>query len=46
MTDKPAAERDPETALVTEAVNQAYAQYLRVHDVAQNKQALTSRTLL
>ena len=46
MTDKPAAERDPETALVTEALNQAYAQYLRVHDVAQNKQALTSRTLL
>lgn len=46
MTDKPAAERDPETALVTEAVNQAYAQYLRVHDVAQNKQALTARTLL
>lgn len=46
MTDKPASERDPETALVTEAVNQAYAQYLRVHDVAQNKQALTARTLL
>lgn len=46
MTDKPAAERDPETALVTEAINQAYAQYLRVHDVAQNKQALTARTLL
>ncbi len=46
MTDKPAAERDPETALVTEAINQAYAQYLRVHDVAQNKQALTVRTLL
>ena len=46
MTDKPAAERDPETALVTEAVNQAYAQYLRVHDVAQNKQAITARTLL
>ncbi|MES2801778.1 MAG: dihydropteroate synthase [Bdellovibrionota bacterium] len=46
MTDKPASERDPETALVTEAVNQAYAQYLRVHDVAQNKQAITLRTLL
>lgn len=46
MTDKPAAERDPETALVTEAVNQAYAQYLRVHDVSLNKQALTTRTLL
>lgn len=46
MTNKPAAERDPETALVTEAVNQAYAQYLRVHDVAQNKQALTARTVL
>ncbi|MCM2353337.1 MAG: dihydropteroate synthase [Pseudobdellovibrio sp.] len=46
LTDKPAAERDPETALVTEAINQAYAQYLRVHNVAQNKQALTERTLL
>jgi len=46
MTDKPAAERDPETALVTEAINQAYVQYLRVHDVAQNKQALIARTLL
>ncbi|AZZ35925.1 hypothetical protein CIK05_03665 [Bdellovibrio sp. qaytius] len=46
MTDKPAHERDPETALVTEAINQAYAQYLRVHDVAQNKQAITARTLL
>lgn len=46
LTDKPAAERDPETSLVTEAINQAYAQYLRVHNVAQNKQALTERTLL
>lgn len=46
MTDKPAAERDPETALVTEVINQAYAQYLRVHSVAQNKQALVMRTQL
>lgn len=46
LTDKPAAERDPETALVTEAINQAYAQYLRVHNVAQNKQALIGRTLI
>lgn len=46
LTDKPAAERDPETAQVTEAINQAYAQYLRFHNVAQNKQALVERTIL
>lgn len=46
LTDKPASERDPETAMVTETINQAYAQYLRVHNVAQNKRALTERTLL
>lgn len=46
MTGKPPVERDPETALVTEVINQAYAQYIRVHNVAQNKQALVSRTLL
>jgi 2-amino-4-hydroxy-6-hydroxymethyldihydropteridine diphosphokinase/dihydropteroate synthase len=46
LTDKPASERDPETAMVTEAINLAYAQYLRVHNVAQNKQALVGRTQL
>lgn len=46
LTDKPASERDPETALVTEAINLAYAQYIRVHNVAQNKQALIERTKL
>lgn len=46
LTDKPAPERDPETALVTQSINQAYAQYLRVHNVALNKQALVERTTL
>lgn len=46
LTDKPAADRDPETAQVTEIINQAYAQYLRVHNVAQNKQALIERVIL
>lgn len=46
LTDRPASDRDPETALVTESINLAYAQYIRVHNVAQNKQVLTTRTLL
>ncbi len=40
VTDKPAAERDPETAKITAGLNQGYVQYLRVHNVLLNKKAL------
>jgi len=32
LTDKPAAERDAETALVTQQLNLSYVQYLRIHE--------------
>ncbi len=40
VTDRPAAERDPETAKITAGLNQGYVQYLRVHNVLLNKKAL------
>lgn len=40
LTDKLAKDRDPETALVTQDLNQAYVQYLRLHDLASQKPAL------
>lgn len=40
FSDRPAAERDPETALVTRELNLAYVQYLRVHDVSSQAAAL------
>ena len=41
LSQKPAAERDPETALVTASLNKAYYNYLRVHDIDSTKSALT-----
>jgi 2-amino-4-hydroxy-6-hydroxymethyldihydropteridine diphosphokinase / dihydropteroate synthase len=40
LTDKPAEQRDPETALITQQLNLAFTQYLRVHDVESQKAAL------
>lgn len=40
FSDRPAAERDLETALVTRELNLAYVQYLRVHDVKSQTAAL------
>lgn len=40
FSDQEAAKRDLETALVTRELNQAYTQYLRVHDVSSQKSAL------
>lgn len=40
LTDKPASERDSQTAMVTQDLNQAYVQYLRVHDIGSQKTAL------
>lgn len=40
FSDRPAAERDLETALVTRELNLAYVQYLRVHDVKTQMAAL------
>ena len=40
VTNKPAQDRDPETALVTRSMNKAGYQYLRLHDVSVNKSAL------
>ena len=40
IADKSAADRDPETAKITAGLNQAYVQYLRVHNVLMNKKAL------
>ncbi len=40
LTDKPAEQRDPETAIVTKQLNLAFTQYLRVHDVESQKAAL------
>lgn len=40
FTEKPAVNRDPETALVTAGLNKAYYDYLRAHDIESNKSAL------
>lgn len=40
FTNKPASERDSETALFTAKLNKAYYSFLRVHDVDSNKSAL------
>ncbi len=40
FSDRPAADRDLETALVTRELNLAYVQYLRVHDVGSQTAAL------
>ena len=42
-SEQPAARRDPETAVLTSQLNQAYVQYLRVHDPASQKAALIGR---
>lgn len=42
-SDRPAAERDLETSLVTQKMNMAYTQYLRIHDVQSQVIALRSR---
>lgn len=41
ITDRPAEQRDEATALITRQINQAYSQYLRVHNVQINKEALS-----
>ncbi|MCC2677498.1 MAG: hypothetical protein K0R29_74 [Pseudobdellovibrio sp.] len=46
LSKRPAAERDAETALVTQNLNQAFVQYLRVHDPESQVAALRSRGLL
>lgn len=40
FSHREASERDLETALATQKINQAYVQYLRVHDVETQKMAL------
>jgi len=40
ISDRPAKERDLETALITKDLNLAYVQYLRVHDVQSQLMAL------
>ncbi len=42
FSDRPAADRDLETALVTKDFNLAFIQYLRVHDIETQKIALRS----
>ena len=42
FSSRPADERDLETALVTQQLNLAYVQYLRVHDIPSQKIALRS----
>lgn len=39
-TNAPASDRDVETAQVSQSINQAYCQFLRVHNVQTNKKAL------
>lgn len=46
FSDRPAQERDVETALVTKNLNLAYVQYLRVHDPQLQKMALKARSYL
>jgi len=41
ITDAVASERDQATAQVTAKINQAYCQYLRVHNIQINKKALS-----
>lgn len=40
FTNKKADERDPETAMITKQLNQAYVQYLRVHNISSQTSAL------
>lgn len=40
LTNKPAQDRDPETALVTHSLNKGGYHYLRLHDINANKSAL------
>lgn len=42
-SDQAAAERDSDTALITQNLNQAFVQYLRVHDIVSQKAALAYR---
>lgn len=44
ISDKPASERDPETAMVTRGLNLAFVQYLRIHDMESQKAALGYRS--
>lgn len=44
FSDRPAAERDLETALITQKLNLAFTQYLRVHDVKSQTLALKTKT--
>lgn len=46
FSHRPAAERDLETALITQKLNLGYSQYLRVHDVEIQKIALTTKGLM
>lgn len=46
ISDRPAAQRDLETALVTQQLNQVFVQYLRVHDVDSQKAALWAGSIL
>lgn len=46
FSNKPAAERDLETALITQKLNMGYSQYLRVHDIEVQKIALTTKALM
>lgn len=46
FSNRSAAERDPETSLVTQKLNLAYSQYLRVHDVELQKIALTTKAFM
>lgn len=43
FSDRGAAERDLETALITQQLNLAFVQYLRVHDIESQVVALRSR---
>jgi len=46
ISNRPAPERDTETALVTQSLNQAYVQYLRVHDPESQKIALRTKGIV
>lgn len=46
FSDRTAPERDFETALVTQRLNQAFVQYLRVHDIESQKTAMRSKVWL
>ncbi|AGH95016.1 dihydropteroate synthase [Pseudobdellovibrio exovorus] len=42
-SDRPASMRDMETALMTQKMNMAYVQFLRVHDIESQKTALRAK---